>query len=75
MGLFKSKAKKELDELISEMKINLANNYKSTAHEKRKQLGIRCDALFAEGKISEKDYKEYKQIFEHYTLMLKDYHH
>lgn len=75
MKLLKSRAKKELDRIINEMKIDLQNNYKSTAHEKRKLLGLRCEELYASGKLTEKEYKEYKQVFEHYTLMLKDYHH
>jgi len=75
MFIFKSKAKKELDGLIFDIKINLQNNYKSLAHEARKALGQRTEELFAEGKINEKDYKKYISVFDEYTEMLKDYHH
>ncbi len=75
MGLFKSKGARELEGIIREMKLNLENNYKSTAHEYRKRLGNRCEELYNEGKLSEKDYKKYRAVFEHYTIILKDYHH
>ncbi len=75
MSIFKSKAKKELDSIIREMKLNLENNYKDSAHRERKKLGTRTEELYSEGKLREKDYKEYRQVYEHYTLLLKDYHH
>lgn len=75
MSLFKSKAVKELDSLIDEMKINLANNYKSTAHAAREKLGDRCETLYSEGKLKEAEYKKYKGIYEEYTELLKNYHH
>jgi hypothetical protein len=75
MGLFKSKGARELEGIIREMKLNLENNYKSTAHEYRKRLGVRCEELYNEGKLSEKDYKKYRAVFEYYTILLKDYHH
>ncbi len=75
MNLFKSKAEKELDSVIREMKLNLENNYKDSAHRERIKLGKRADELYSEGKLNEKKYKEYRQVFEHYTILLKDYHH
>lgn len=75
MKLFRSKAEKELDALIEEMKIDLANNYKSTAHAAREKLGSRCEELFREGKLNEAEYREYRAVYERYTEMLKDYHH
>ena len=75
MKLFRSKAEKELDLLIFELQQNLENNYKSVAHEYRKKLGNRCEELYNEGKLSEKDYKKYRAVFDHYTILLKDYHH
>ena len=72
---FRSKEKKELDGIIEEMKINLANNYKSTAHAAREKLGRRCEELYAEGKLKEEEYRRYREIFDRYTEMLRDYHH
>ena len=75
MKLFRSAAERELDAIIDEMKVNLANNYKSTAHAAREKLGRRCEELCKDGKISEKTYKKYYTVYEEYTVMLKDYHH
>ncbi len=75
MGIFKSKGERELEAVFSSMKINLQNNYKEPAHNDRKKLGELADALFSEGKISEKTYKKYMQLYNEYTIKLKDYHH
>ena len=71
----KRRAAAELDALISEIKVNLENNYKSLAHEARKKLGQRTEELYAAGKISASEYEKYSSIFTEYTEMLKDYHH
>ncbi len=73
--LFRSPARRELDTLIENMKINLANNYKEPAHDCRRRLGERCEALYHEGKLREKEYRAYRQVYEEYTEKLKDYHH
>lgn len=75
MSIFKSKAEKELDSLISDIKINLQNNYKSLAHEARKTLGQRTESLFNEGRINEKVYRKYAAIYSEYTEIMKGYHH
>ena len=72
---WKSRAARELDALVDEMKINLANNYKSTAHAARIRLGERAEALYAAGSLSEQEYRRYRDIYTRYTEMLKDYHH
>lgn len=69
------RAKKELDGIIHEIDVNLANNYKSVAHENRKKLIERTETLFREGKLKEKDYFEYRKRYETYTQVMKDYHH
>lgn len=75
MGLFKSKGEKELAAILFDLRSNLENNYKDSAHNARKKLGVRCEELFAEGKISEKVYNKYHRIYEEYTEKLKDYRH
>lgn len=75
MKLFRSKAEKELDSIIYEMKQFLSNNYKDLAHSCRKKLLERCEALYAEGALGEEKYKEYLAVYEKYTVMLKDYRH
>ena len=71
----KRSAKKELDAILAEVKINLANNYKSVAHDKRRLLGERVEALNSEGKLTEKDYHFYRAQYETFTEVMKDYHH
>ncbi len=75
MRFFKSKAIRELDGIIADIDINLANNYKSVAHEKRLLLGKRLEELNASGALKEKDYRSYRARFETYTQVMKDYHH
>ncbi len=75
MRWFRSKAVKELDDIIFEIDVNLQNNYKSTAHAARKKLGERVEVLWQEGKLKEKDYFYYRARYETYTQVMKDYHH
>ena len=75
MNLFRSKAEKELDSILSELRAYLENNYKDAAHDQRKKLGERCEALYSEGKLKEKAYLGYKKLYEEYTEKMKDYHH
>ena len=75
MKLFKSKAEKQLDSIIDEIKVNLENNYKSIAHDARRRLGEMIEKLRAEGQLCDKSYMEYRRIYEDYTEKMKDYHH
>ena len=75
MRLFRTKAEKELDALIEQVNINLQNNYKSVAHDARRRLGERVEALHDSGALSDKLYPEYRAIYEDFTEKMKDYHH
>lgn len=75
MLFFRSRAVKELDALIEEMKQYLQNNYKSLAHDARKKLGERTEQLRQEGKLTEKEYKKYCAVYKTYTERLANYHH
>lgn len=75
MKLFKSKAEKELENIICDININLSNNYKEPAHKARMKLKDRAENLYKAGEISENTYKKYIKIYEEYTVMMKDYHH
>lgn len=75
MKLFRSKAEKLLDSIIDEIKVNLENNYKSTAHDARRKLGETIEALRAAGQLDNKLYKQYRGIYEDFTEKMKDYHH
>ena len=54
----------EIERILAELRANLENNYKSTAQAARVKLGERCEALWNEGKIKEKVYKKYRDLFE-----------
>ena len=75
MLLFRSKAQKELDFIIAELKNFLSNNYKDSAHQCRRLLGERCEEYYAAGKLTKAQYNRYKEIYRKYTELMKDYHH
>ena len=72
---FKSKAQKELDGIIFELKNFLSNNYKDQAHLQRKLLAQRCEELFAQNKLKKEQYDFYMREYEKYTQSMKNYHH
>lgn len=75
MWLFRSRAKKELDGILSELEQYLKNNYKDQAHRQRRLLSERCEALYTEGRLKEEDYLRYRRLYESYTEKMKNYHH
>ena len=75
MFLFKSKAERELDFILQELKNFLSNNYKDQAHDCRKLLGARAEEYHAAGKLSESRYRFYREKYRYYTDLMKDYHH
>ena len=74
-SLFKSKAERELDAILGELRANLENNYKSTAQAAREKLGRRCEQLHDAGQLGEDAYRRYKKLFEEYSLSMRNYHH
>ena len=75
MLLFKSKAEKELDFILSELKNFLSNNYKDAAHDCRKLLGQRAEEYYTSGKINRAKYLKYMEIYKRYTKLMENYHH
>ncbi|MBQ6824484.1 MAG: hypothetical protein IJP27_07510 [Clostridia bacterium] len=75
MLFFKSKAEKELDYLLQELKNFLSNNYKDSAHHCRKLLGEKAEEYYAAGKLTQAQYRRYIRIYKEYTDLMKDYHH
>ena len=75
MLFFKKKGEKELENILFELRSNLENNYKDSAHAARKILIVRCEELYAQGKISEKAREKYTRLYNEYTEKMKDYHH
>ena len=66
---------RELEGIVFELEQFLKNNYKDQAHAQRKRLGERCEELFRQGKIKEKDYLRYHRLYLSYTERMKDYRH
>lgn len=75
MQFFKNKAQKELDFILSELKNFLSNNYKDAAHSCRKQLLEKAEFYYKEGKLNRRQYRNYRQLYAHYTKLMQDYHH
>lgn len=73
--LKRRRAAAELEAIFAEMKIDLANNYKSPAHEALDKLCARTEELHAAALLSERDYRRFSAICTEYREMLKDYHH
>lgn len=75
MALFRSKAQKELDYILAELKNYLSNNYKDPAQECRRKLGEKSEQYYRAGKLNDRQYRYYQNLFRQYTAQMKDYHH
>ncbi len=73
--MFRNKTKQELDSILNDLQMNLANNYKDLAHDALKRLHARLETCRQEGSLKEKDYLKYRKIADDYTVRLADYHH
>lgn len=65
----------ELDGILNELKINLANNYKDLAHDALKKLHTTLEDYYKSGQMKEKDYMKYKKVADDYSARMADYHH
>ena len=75
MGLFKSKAEKELDNIIQRLEMNMSNNYKDNAQDNLKELEASINALRASGSIKTGVLSKYESILESYKEKMKGYSH
>ncbi len=75
MKLFRSKAEKELDHIISELEQYLSNNYKDQAHLMREKLHTRAVELHSGGKLSDALFADYERRYLEYTENMKNYNH
>lgn len=75
MKLFRSRAEKELDSIIFELKQYLENNYKDQAHLMRERLHTRATALHNEGKLSDELFEKYEKQYESFNELMKNYNH
>ncbi len=76
MSLFAGlRAQKELEKLLHELRQYLSNNYKEPAHRARERLTVRTEELYADGSLSEKNYRYWRSVCEEYVRKMADYHH
>ena len=75
MKLFRSRAEKELDGIIAELKQFLANNYKDQAHAMREKLRMRAVELHDAGKLKDDQFSAYEKQYESFTEQMKNYNH
>ncbi|MBE6614266.1 MAG: hypothetical protein E7631_03060 [Ruminococcaceae bacterium] len=75
LGIFKSAAVKELEQIAFELQQNLENNYKDAAQQARVRLGERTEVLWQEGKLKEKEYRRFTVLYTQYSAKMTGYHH
>lgn len=74
-AMMKRSIKQQLNAKLTEMNMNLANNYKDLAHDALKELDQMVENFKASGDLKEKDYKKMRQMVDDYKRKLADYHH
>lgn len=73
--MLKRNVRVELDGILNDLKMNLANNYKDLAHDALKRLHTTLEEYYKSGVIKEKDYNKYKRIADDYSAKMANYHH
>ena len=75
MGLFKTKAERELDDIIRRLEMNMANNYKDNAQSNLKDLEASINLLRYEGGLKESKLSSYESLAGIYKEKLKGFTH
>ena len=75
MGLFKSKAEKELDSIIQRLEMDMANNYKDNAQDDLKELITALDGARSSGGMKPNALSKYEAIVNGYKEKMKGYSH
>lgn len=73
--MMKRNIKQQLNAKLTEMNMNLANNYKDLAHDALKELDRMVEDFKASGDLKEKDYQKMRRMVDNYKRKLADYHH
>lgn len=73
--MMKRNIKQQLNAKLTEMNMNLANNYKDLAHDALKELDRMVEDFKASGDLKEKDYQKIRRMVDDYKRKLADYHH
>ncbi len=68
-------ARKEIEVIFKDIKINLENNYKDLAINARKRAENRLEELKNSHELTDKDYSALKKQLDMYTERMKGYHH
>ena len=75
MGLFKSKAEKELDAVIRRLEMNMSNNYKDNAQDDLKEFETMIDAFKTLGTVKQGVLTKYEGILNDLKEKMKGYSH
>ena len=75
MGLFKSKAEKELDKIIQRIDMNMSNNYKDAAQVGLKEFELAMDRLKEMDIMKPQALSKYEGILGKYQEKMKGYTH
>ncbi len=75
MGIFKSKAEKELDIIFQRLEMNMSNNYKDNAQDNLKELEAAVDAMRESGGLKRKTLSKYEMLLDSYKEQMKGYSH
>ncbi|MBR6358100.1 MAG: hypothetical protein IKS11_00490 [Lachnospiraceae bacterium] len=75
MGLFRSKAEKELDRIIERLEMNMSNNYKDNAQDDLKELEARLNDLREQGTLKSGVLSKYEVIVSGFREKMKGYSH
>ncbi len=75
MGLFKSKAEKELDTIIQRLEMNMSNNYKDNAQDDLKEFEATLGSMKESGVIKPGAAATYECILSRYKEKMVGYSH
>ena len=75
MGLFKSKAEKQLDSIILRLQMNMSNNYKDNAQDNLKELEEALEEMKSVGNVKVAVIEKYESIVGIYKERMKEFRH
>ena len=75
MSIFKKKYDKELDALLTEMKMDASNNYKDNAQRTFQKFKDRMDEMQEAGLLNDRQLAYYTELREQYDKELMGFHH
>jgi benzoyl-CoA reductase/2-hydroxyglutaryl-CoA dehydratase subunit BcrC/BadD/HgdB len=71
--MFQSKKRKSLENVIRQIRVDLANNYKDNAIENLKKLKDETEAAVAKGELKPKEVEELKGMIEAFETDVKNF--